>query len=94
MGSVLHVLRRALHVHQDIGNTQPDHGGKHLRVQLAPRNIVDDGRAILLHAHPRHVRPEGIDGHHGPRRHPADDTQAEAQAFTFFFGRDIGRPRS
>ena len=68
---LLHVLRRALHVHQHVGHSQPCHGGKHVFVHLPPRYVVNDGHPVLLHAHARHCCPEGVDRHNGIGMHPA-----------------------
>ena len=91
---LLHRLWRALHVHQYIRYSGLCHRSKHIPIQQAARNIIDDVNAKLFNAHSHHVSPKSIHAHYQIRRLALHNRQATAQTRHFFFDRHIIRARS
>ena len=59
-GCLLHGLRSALTMHQDVGYTQFGNRVKHLCVGIATRNIVDDAHAKSLYTAAGNLRTKCI----------------------------------
>ena len=89
MRCLLHVLRIALHVHEDIGNSQAGHCGEHVPVQFATRDIIDDLHPELLHAHACYIGAEGIHTHHSIGSHTSQDSQRMTQTLHLLLGRHV-----
>ena len=89
VGCLLHVLRIALHVHEDIGNSQAGHCGEHVPVQFATRDVIDDLHPELLHAHACYIGAEGIHTHHSIGSHTSQDSQRMTKTLHLLLGRHV-----
>ena len=69
MRVLLHILRRALHMHHDIRNIQVGNRTEHIAVHFSGGYVINDCHTVLLNAHPCHIRPKGIYRNNGVGLH-------------------------
>ena len=73
MRILLHVLWISLHVHHDVGYFQFCHSRKHVCIQVAGRNVIDDCRTVFFYAHPGYIGTESVDRNNGIRELSSDN---------------------
>lgn len=90
----LHVLRRPLHVHQNVRDSQLRHGAGYARVHVSAGDIVDNVSAEIFYAAAGYAGTERVYGENGVGGFPPCDGYAAAQALRFFLFRDVVCARS